>query len=328
MRGWVVTALGTTPQLADLPAPHPGHGQARVQVAAVGLNFADLLMLDGRYQLRPALPFSPGMEFSGVVKSLGPGAVGPAPGTRVLGVCGSGALAEQVCLSASLLSVLPDRMPLTEAAGFSITHGTAHLALTHRARLQAGETLLVTGAAGGAGLAAVEIGKLMGARVIATARGPLKCAAVRRAGADLVIDSDSTGLKDALRAAGGVDVVYDTVGGPAFDEALRATRPDGRLLVIGFASGNVPQVAANILLVKNLTVAGFWYGGYQTTAPDLVAGSMATLLDWYARGLLRPLEPRVLPFEDLLGGLALLRDRAVTGKVVISLHQPATARSG
>jgi len=307
--------------------PVPGPGEARVQVAAVGLNFADLLMLEGRYQTRPALPFTPGMEFSGVVESLGPGTDGPLPGTRVLGVCGSGALAEQICLATNRLSALPPRMSHAEAAGFSITYGTAHLALTHRARLQPGETLLVTGAAGGAGMTAVEVGKRLGARVIATARGPDKCAAAGRAGAGFVIDSDSPGLKAALRAAGGVDVVYDTVGGPAFDEALRATRPDGRLLTIGFASGAVPQIAANLLLVKNLTVIGFWYGGYEIHAPHLVAGSMDTLLGWFAEGRLTPQVSTILPFDQLPEGLDLLRNRKATGKVVISLDPATPARS-
>lgn len=327
MRAWSVTAFGTPPHLVALQEPVPGPGDALVRVSAVGLNFADLLMLEGRYQTRPALPYTPGMEFSGVVESLGPGTAGPLPGTRVLGVCGSGALADRICISANRLSALPPQMPFAEAAGFSITYGTAHLALTHRARLQPGEALLVTGAAGGAGLTAVEIGKLLGARVIATARGPERCAAAGRAGADLTIDSDSPGLKEALRAAGGVDVVYDTVGGPAFDEALRATRPDGRLLTIGFASGAVPQIAANLLLVKNLTVIGFWYGGYEIHAPHLVAGSMDTLLGWYATGRLKPQVSNILPFAAFPDGLALLRNRTATGKVVISLDQATPTRS-
>lgn len=321
MRAWQITTLGEESVLGDLPNPIPAEGEALLRVSAVGLNFADLLMAKGKYQQRPALPFVPGMEFSGVVEDLGPGATGPAPGTRVLGVCGTGALAEKLCIRAEGLTVLPPEIGLDEAAGFPIAHGTSHLALTRVARLQPGETLFVTGAAGGVGLTAVVIGKLLGARVIASARGAERLAVAQGAGADHLLDSETTGLKNALRALGGVDVVYDTVGGPAFDEALRACNPEGRLLAIGFASGEVPQVAANLLLVKNLTVSGFWYGGWQAHAPEVVAASMAELLAWRASGKLKPLAPQVLPFEALPEGLALLRDRKATGKVVIRVAQ-------
>jgi NADPH:quinone reductase len=327
MRAWQIEVLGSPPKLTQLPVPQPREGEALIRVAAAGLNFADLLMADGKYQDRPSLPFVPGMEMAGVVEALGPHTEGPAPGSRVLGVCGTGALAEWVCLPVERLAVIPDAMAFPEAAAFQIAYGTSHLALTHKARLQPGETLLVTGAAGGVGLTAVEIGKLLGARVIATARGADKLAVAKAAGADLVIDSTAPGLKEALRAAGGVDVVYDTVGGAGFDAALRACRPDGRLLAIGFASGEVPQVAANLLLVKNLTVSGLWYGGYQSFAPNLVAESMTVLLDWQAKGWLRPHVSHVLPFDALVAGLELLRRRAATGKVVIGVDQAIALRS-
>lgn len=321
MRAWQITTLGEEPVLEELPRPIPAEGEARVRVVAAGLNFADLLMAEGKYQQRPALPFVPGMEFSGVVEALGPGATGPAPGTRVLGVSGTGALADQICLDAGGLTVLPEAIGMEEAAGFPIAHGTSHLALTRVARLRADETLFVTGAAGGVGLTAVAIGKLLGARVIASARGPDRLAVAQAAGADHLVDSEVPGLKDTLRALGGVDVVYDTVGGPAFDAALRACNPEGRLLATGFASGQVPQVAANLLLVKNLTVSGFWYGGYQAHAPEVVSASMAELLAWRATGKLKPLAPHVLPFEAFPEGLALLRTRKATGKVVIRMAQ-------
>ncbi len=327
MRAWQVVSLGSTPVLTRLARPVPAEGEVLVQVAAVGLNFADLLMADGRYQMRPALPYVPGMEFSGTVTALGPGAIGPAPGTRVLGISGTGALAELLCVAASSLSALPAGMPMPVAAGFPIAYATAHLALTHKAALQPGETLFVTGAAGGVGLTAVEIGKRLGARVIASARGEAKLAAALAAGPDHLIDSDAPGLKDTLRELGGVDVVFDVVGGPAFDDAMRATRPDGRLLAIGFASGQVPQVAANLLLVKNLTVSGFWLGGYQASNPSLVANSLATLLGWYGEGGLNPQVSHVLPFDALPEGLALLKSRASTGKVVIEVDQAAPTRS-
>ena len=321
MQAWQVTDLGGAPVLSDIPHPTPAKGEIVVRVAAVGLNFADMLAIQGKYQVRTALPFTPGMELAGVVESLGPDVTGPAIGSRVLATCPTGALAERICLPAHRLFPLPDSMSLVEAAGFPIAYGTSHLALGLKGRLQAGETLFVTGAAGGVGLTAVEIGKRLGARVIASARGADRLATAEAAGADVLIDSEAPGLKDRLRAEGGVDVVYDVVGGPAFDAALRACKPDGRLLAIGFASGEVPQIAANLLLVKNLTVSGFWYGGYETHAPDLVAASMAELLRWRGEGLLRPHVSHVLPFEAVPEGLALLRDRKATGKVVIRVAQ-------
>ncbi|WP_374642332.1 NADPH:quinone oxidoreductase family protein [Tabrizicola sp.] len=322
MESWQIPALGAAPQRVRLPGPTPAEGEVLVRVAAVGLNFADLLMIEGKYQVRVAPPYIPGMEFAGVVEALGPGATGPAIGTRVLGTCTSGALAARIAVPTLALAALPDAMSFDEAAGFPIAYGTSHLALTHVARLQPGETLFVTGAAGGVGLTAVEIGKRLGARVIASARGADRLAVAGAAGADVLIDSEAAGLKDRLRAEGGVDVVYDAVGGPAFDAALRACRPEGRLLAIGFASGQVPQVPANLLLVKNLTVSGFWYGGFQAHAPARVAASMARLLQWRAEGALRPHIGQVLPFDAFPEGLELLRARKATGKVVIRVQAP------
>lgn len=322
MQAWHVTDMTLPPRRVTLADPTPGPGEALVRVIAAGLNFADTLMLQGRYQVRHPLPFIPGMELSGVVEALGPGAEGPAPGTRVLAIPGAGALAERICLPADRLVPLPDAVSHEEAAGFGIAYGTSHLALAHVARLQPGETLFVTGAAGGVGLTAVEIGKLLGARVIASARGADRLAVAQAAGADALIDSEAPGLKEALRAEGGVDVVYDAVGGPAFDEALRACKPEGRLLAIGFASGQVPQVAANLLLVKNLTVSGFWFGGIQDKAPTRVAASLTQLLHWRAEGRIHPHIAQVLPFDGFLEGLDLLTSRRATGKVVIRVQEP------
>jgi NADPH2:quinone reductase len=210
-------------------------------------------------------------------------------------------------------------MPFTEAAAFQIAYGTSHLALDHRARLQRGETLLVLGAAGGVGLTAVEIGKRMGARVIACARGATKLEIARNAGADHVIDSDAPDLRGTLKALGGVDVVYDAVGGPHFMDALRATKPEGRLIPIGFAGGEVPQIPANLLLVKNLTVIGLYWGGYLNFAPQTLGASLATLLQWYKDGGLRPHVSNVLPLDRTAEALDLLRSRKSTGKVVVSM---------
>lgn len=318
MRAWQVTERGAPPQLCDISIPSPGAGEVRVAIRACGLNFADLLMIEGKYQERPALPFILGMEVAGTVTECGPGAGLPI-GSRVAVFAGQGGLAEEGCFPAARCVPIPDGMSFETAAGFQIAYGTSHLALTHRARLQPGEALLVLGAAGGVGLTAVEIGKRMGARVIASARGAERLAVARAAGADVLIDSDAGDLRERVKALGGADVVYDAVGGPAFGEALRATRPDGRMLVIGFASGEVPPVPANVILVKNVSVLGFYWGGYLGFAPHLLRESLATLFAWQADGGLRPHVSHVLPFESVPEGLALLRNRAATGKIVVSI---------
>lgn len=319
MRAWIVEAFDKPARLARTDRPEPAHGQALVRIHACALNFADLLMLRGQYQETPPLPFVPGLELAGVVESLGPDTDGPPPGTRVACYSGHGALADYGCFPADRLLPLPESMPSDHAAAFPVAYGTSHLALTHKAALQPGETLFVTGAAGGVGLTAVEIGKRLGARVIATARGPAKLATAAAAGADHTIDSDAPDLKQRLRALGGVDVAYDAVGGDAFTAALGAMRPDGRMLAIGFASGDVPQVRVNHLLVKNVSVIGFWWGGYLNFAPKLLTDSLATLLGWYAEGGLRPHVSARLSMEQLPEGLDLLKSRAATGKVVIRM---------
>lgn len=322
MRAWILEELGAAPRLTTLPRPDPAPGEARIAIRAAGLNFADLLMALGKYQDRPTLPFIPGLELAGVVQALGPGTSGPPPGTRVAAAA-TGAFAQSVCVPVDRLVPLPDSIDDATAAGFLIAYGTSHLALSHRARLQPGETLFVTGAAGGVGLTAVEIGVRMGARVIASARGADRLDIARAAGAHHLIDSEAPDLKDALRALGGIDVLYDAVGGPAFDAAMRATRPEGRLIPIGFASGAVPQIPANLLLVKNLSVIGLWWGDYARFAPGPLRDSLATLFAWVDEGSLRPPRPHCLPFDALPEGLALLRDRKATGKVVLRIDPPA-----
>jgi NADPH:quinone reductase len=305
--------------LTDLPRPVPGQGQIGVRIAACGLNFADLLMLKGQYQDTPAAPFTLGMEVAGTVEALGPGVTGLAIGTPVAVFCGHGGLAEYGCFDASRAVPLPAAMPMTEAAGFPIAYGTSHLALDHRARLQPGENLLVLGAAGGVGLTAVEIGKLMGATVIACARGSDKLGAARAAGADHLIDAATDDIRTTVKALGGADVVYDPVGGAQWQAAFRACNPEARLLPIGFASGEVPQIPANHLLVKNLSVLGVYWGGYMKFRPDVLTDSLRTLLGWYAAGRLKPHVSHVLPLDRVEEGLELLRSRAATGKVVITL---------
>lgn len=319
MRAYHLPAKGAKPLLTDLPRPTPGPGEIRVRIAACGLNFADLLMIKGAYQDTPEPPFTLGMEVAGTVDALGPGTDGPAPGTRIAVFGGQGGLADYGCFPAARAVPLPDAMSFADAAAFQVAYGTSHVALDHKARLQPGETLLVLGAAGGVGLTAVEIGKQMGARVIACARGADKLAVAQEAGADHLIDAATQEIRDACRALGGVDVVYDPVGGDQFTAALRACNPEARILTIGFASGDVPQIPANHLLVKNITVMGLYWGGYLKFRPEVVTQSMATLFDWYAAGRLRPHVSHILPLEQAAEALDLLRLRKSTGKVVVTL---------
>ncbi|PPB80250.1 NADPH2:quinone reductase [Albidovulum inexpectatum] len=319
MKAFQITRFGETPALRDVPSPEPGPGEVRIRIAACGLNFADLLMIEGRYQERPEPPVTLGMEPAGWIDKLGPGVGGLTPGQRVVVHAPSGGLAEYGCFPADRCLPLPDEMSFEDAAAFQVAYGTSHLALTHRAGLKRGETLLVLGAAGGVGLTAVEIGKRLGARVIAVARGADKLSVACDAGADHLIDSESEDLRDAVRTLGGADVVYDPVGGTQFDSALRATRPEGRILVIGFASGTVPQIPANLLLVKNLSVLGFYWGGYLRFAPQALTQSLRQLLDWYREGGIRPHVSNLMPLERTQEALELLRSRKSTGKVVIQV---------
>ncbi|SEB55806.1 NADPH2:quinone reductase [Rhodobacter sp. 24-YEA-8] len=320
MKAWQTLAPGAPMQLCEVDIPIPGPGEALVQVAAAGLNFADLLMNQGRYQVRHTLPVTGGLELSGSLIALGPGHAengGPAIGARVAALVSKGGFAEYAVAPAAALVALPEGMDFATAAGFQIAWGTSHLALAGKAMLRTGETLFVTGAAGGVGLTAVAIGHLLGARVIASVRGTEKAAIARAAGADEVIDSDAPDLKDRLRALGGIDVTYDTVGGPGFDAAMRATRPGGRMLAIGFAGGEVPQVPLNQLLVRNITVIGFWYGGYSDFAPGELAASLRQLFAWWQEGRIHPLISQQLPFTQLEAGLETIRSRQATGKLVL-----------
>lgn len=319
MRAYQITSHDSPPSLADLPVPEPKSGQLRVRIHACGLNFADLLMQKGTYQDTPPLPFVGGMEIAGIVDALGPDTDGPAPGTRVAVFAGQGGLAEYGCFDARRAVPLPDDMPFEDAAAFMVAYGTSHVALDYRARLQPGETLLVLGAAGGVGLTAVEIGKLMGANVIACARGEDKLAVARAAGADHLLDATTADIRAEVKALGGADVVYDPVGGEQWKAAFRACNPDARLLPIGFASGDVPRIPANHLLVKNLTVIGLYWGGYLAFKPSVITESLATLLDWYAEGRIKPHVSHALPLEHTAEAMELLRSRKSTGKVVVTM---------
>lgn len=316
MRAMQIVRLGALLELREIARPEPGPGEALVRVRACGINFADTLMARGAYQERPPLPATPGMEVCGVVEALGPGAVGPATGTRVACHAGGGGLAEFLVAPAAICVPAPAALSDAEVAGFPVAYATSHIALAHLARLRPGETLAVLGASGGVGLAAVELGRLAGARVIAVARTEEGRAAALAAGASRVLADDADLLAD-LRALGGVDVLYDAVGGAQFDAALRACRPGARILPIGFASGTVPQIPANYLLVKNLAIFGFYLGGFAKRSPEIVADAYATLFAWVGAGRIRPRVSHELPLERANEALDLLRERRATGKVVV-----------
>lgn len=318
MRGYVVTGPENAALKRDLAVPAPDSGHVSLRIEATGLNFADLLMVKGTYQATPPVPFIPGLEVCGTVTALGPDTTGPAIGTRVAVFGGQGGLADHGVFPVDRLVPVPDAMPPDVAAGFIVAWSTSHLALTHRARLQPGERLVVLGAAGGVGLTAVELGAKMGAEVVAVARGANKLAVAQEHGAHHLIDAEAPDLRDQLKALGGADVVYDAVGGPAAKAAFRATNPGGRYVVIGFASGEVPAFPANHLLVKNVDLIGFYWGGYMDFDPKPVTESIAALFAMYEAGEIRPHISHVLPLEQVEDGLELLRSRKSTGKVVIT----------
>lgn len=304
----------------DVPSPALRDGAVRIKVHAAGVNFADLLLIAGQYQEKPAFPFTPGAEAAGVVIEVGAGVTGLKNGDRVMALTGLGAFADEAVVDAQRVLPIPPAMEFASAAAFPVAYGTSHGALDWRAHLQPGEWLLVTGAAGGVGLTAVEIGKAMGARVIACAGSAEKLAIAQQHGADHLIDYSKEDIRERVKAitgGRGVDVIYDPVGGEAFDASLRSIAWGGRIIIIGFAAGRVPQIPANIVLVKNIDVIGFYWGSYQAHKPELLRGSFAQLFRWFQEGRLRPHVSHHLSLEQAAEALSLLQQRRSTGKVVL-----------
>jgi NADPH2:quinone reductase len=330
MRAVLCRAFGPPESLvvAEQPAPALGAGQVRIKVAAAGLNFADTLIVQGRYQVKPPLPFTPGFEAAGTILEAAPDVSGLARGERVIAVPDQGCFAEEVVCPAAVVVKLPDAMDFATGAAFPVAYGTAHAALDFRARLQPGETLLVLGAAGGVGLAAVEIGKAMGATVIAAARGKAKLELARAHGADHVVDYEEENLRVAVRnrIGRGVDVVFDPVGGELFDVALRLLEWEGRLVVIGFAAGAIPQAPANILLIKNVAVLGLYWGQYWKKQPARVRASFAQLFAWWRDGRLKPEVSGRYKLKEVAAALAELIHRRATGKLVLEMAREGAAR--
>jgi NADPH2:quinone reductase len=308
-------------KLEEIADPVAGPGQALVRIRACGINFADSIMTAGKYQNQPELPFTPGSEIAGDILALGAGVEGFSVGDRVMGLPGRGGYAELAAVNADRLTRLPDGLSYEQAASFAVTYGTSHVALLHRARLEAGETLLVHGAAGGVGLTAVEIGRIVGARIIATAGGPEKLAIARGAGAHETIDTLSEDIRERVKeltGGRGADVVYDPIGGDVFDASLRCVAFEGRILVIGFAGGRVPQIPANHVMVKNVDIIGVNRPSYDTLAPEVSRRSQEQLLGWLAEGKLHPLVSRTFPLERAVEALDSVVTRKSTGKVVIT----------
>lgn len=319
MRALVCETLGpvNSHRVQETPDPVPGKRQVAVRVHACGVNFADTLIVQGKYQERPELPFVPGSEVAGEVIALGEGVKGIALGQRVMALTSVGGFAEIALAAADTLIPLPDGIDFTDAAAFTVAYGTSHVALETRAQLKAGETLIINGASGGVGLTALEIGKMMGATVIGLASTEEKRALVAERGADHVFDVADPELRDKVKALGGADVGYDVVGGDAFNTMLRCMKFEGRLLTVGFASSEIPQVPANLLLVKNISVVGVYWGSYARNNPSVLMKSLVQLTQWLKEGQLRPHVSVVYSLDEATKGLEALANRQSVGKVVI-----------
>lgn len=308
--------------LEDIEEPVAGPGQVLVDVHASAVNFPDVLMIEGKYQNRPPFPFAPGGEIAGTISAIGEGVTGFEIGDRVFGGTGVGGFVEKIAVPAGAMRHMPERMSFAKASGISTTYGTSYYALKQRADLKPGETLLVLGAAGGVGLAAVELGKAMGARVIAAASSEEKLAAAKQAGADELINYSDGELKDKVKAltdGKGADVIYDPVGGDLFDQCMRSVAWYGRVLVIGFAAGDIPKVPINLILLKSCQVVGVFYGAWSAKAPQEAAENFREILAFYEEGKIDPLIGAEYPLESYAQALRDLSERRAIGKVVVNI---------
>jgi len=306
--------------LEEVASPLPKKNEILLDVQAAGVNFPDTLIIEGKYQFQPPLPFSPGGEAAGVVAAVGEKAGAFKVGDRVMALTGWGAFAEQVAVPFYNVLPIPASMDFTTASAFGMTYGTSMHALRQRGQLQAGETLLVLGASGGVGLAAVEIGKAMGARVIAAASNTEKLAVAKAAGADELIDYSQASLREEIKrltGGQGVDVIYDPVGGELFEQAVRGLAWNGRLLVVGFASGSIPQLAANLVLLKGAAVLGVFWGAFAQRQPEDNAANFKQLFAWYAEGKLKPLVSQTYPLAEAGAAIERLGQRQAVGKLVV-----------
>ncbi|WP_122553260.1 NADPH:quinone oxidoreductase family protein [Pseudomonas viridiflava] len=324
MKALLCKAFGpaSTLVLEDIPAPDVKKNEILLDIHAAGVNFPDTLIIEGKYQFKPPFPFSPGSEAAGVISVVGENVTHLKPGDRVMALTGWGSFAEQVAVPNYNVLPIPESMDFTIAAAFSMTYGTSMHALKQRANLQPGETLLVLGASGGVGLAAVEIGKALGARVIAAASSAEKLEVAKNAGADELINYTDTSLKDEIKRltnGNGADVIYDPVGGDLFDQAIRAIAWNGRLLVVGFASGRIPELPVNLALLKGASVVGVFWGSFAQRQPQDNAANFKQLFAWFEEGKLKPLVSQVYPLERAGEAIDALGGRRAVGKVVVSI---------
>ena len=306
----------------DVPTPEPGRGQVRISVKAVGVNFPDTLIIQNLYQFKPALPFSPGGECAGVVSAVGEGVADIAVGDEVIAMTGHGAMAEEVIANRGQIVKMAPGMRFDVAAGFTMTYGTSHHALKQRGALKPGETLLVLGAAGGVGLTAVELGKVMGAKVIAAASSDEKLALCREMGADEVINYATEDLKERIKAltnGRGVDVIYDPVGDRYAEPSFRGIAWNGRYLVIGFAAGAIPALPLNLPLIKGASIVGVFWGAFTQAEPALHQQNMEELLRWYAEGKLKPHVSRHFALDEGAAAIRWMMDRKALGKIVLTV---------
>jgi NADPH2:quinone reductase len=308
--------------LEEIATPRPGPGEVVVSVKAASVNYPDVLVIQNKYQGKPPLPFSPGAELAGVVKSVGEGVTNAKPGDRVIAFTTHGAFAEECVAPAARIVPMPKAMDFATAAAFLLTYGTSHHALRHRVALSPGETLLVLGAAGGVGLAAVEIGKILGLRVIACASTAEKLALCKAHGADETIDYAKDDLREGIKATTGgkgVDVIYDPVGGPYTEAALRSSNWRARLLVIGFAAGDIPKIPLNLPLLMERSVIGVYWGEWARRTPAEFAAAVKELGDWHTQGKLKPHISARYPLERAPEALAAMAARKALGKIVIEV---------
>ncbi len=309
--------------LEEVASPEPKKNEILIDVHAAAVNFPDTLIIEGKYQFKPPFPFSPGGEAAGVVAAVGEKVSHLKPGDRVMALTGWGSFAEQVAVPAYNVMPIPKGVDFNSAAAFGMTYGTSMHALKQRANLRPGETLLVLGASGGVGLAAVEIGKAMGARVIAAASSAEKLEVAKAAGADALINYSEENLKDRVKEltnGQGADVIYDPVGGDLFDAAIRAINWNGRLLVVGFASGRIPELPVNLALLKGASVIGVFWGSFAQRQPQDNLANFQQLFAWYAEGKLKPLVSQTFPLERASDAIKALASRQAVGKVVVEVR--------
>ncbi|WP_137886418.1 NADPH:quinone oxidoreductase family protein [Pseudomonas sp. 2FE] len=325
MKAMLCKAFGPaeTLVLEEVASPEAKKNEILLEVHAAGVNFPDTLIIEGKYQFKPPFPFSPGGEAAGIVAAVGEKVSHVKPGDRVMALTGWGSFAEQVAVPGYNVMPIPASMDFAVAAAFGMTYGTSMHALKQRANLQAGETLLVLGASGGVGLAAVEIGKAMGAKVIAAASSAEKLAVAKAAGADELINYSEVSLKDKVKeltGGQGVDVIYDPVGGDLFDQAIRAIAWNGRLLVVGFASGRIPELPVNLTLLKGAAVVGVFWGAFAQRQPQDNAANFQQLFQWHAEGKIKPLISQSFPLTQAADAINALGQRKAVGKVVVQVR--------